>query len=354
MMRIVTSRRMPAVSCALAFSAAFALGLHRPWRACVAKALRCVLDWLEDTATPSDSGGKEAACSSAKELLDAEDRATLPSNMLHEFKEISREVSVEKMMDRVRGAVLRLLPVQRATVMLVDEAAGVLRLILSTDAQTIALPKSKGIAGAVVTTGQAIVVDDAYADHRFDRSVDRATGYLTKSVLAVPVFAHDERRVVAVLQALNKRHDDGTDMPFSESDATLLEVLASLVSSLVARTSLVASGRRERMRAEAMLLCATALYSDADPRTKALKATNAVKLGCECERSSLFIVDAVKEDLFLIAHDKVRARVVAGLRATLSISVCVCVCVCVVVCVVVPLCVKRFACPRCCMLAASC
>ena len=48
---------------------------------------------------------------------------------------------------------------------------GVLRLIMSSDASAVTLPKHAGIAGAVVATGEVQHVPDAYADPRFDRSV---------------------------------------------------------------------------------------------------------------------------------------------------------------------------------------
>ena len=75
------------------------------------------------------------------------------------------------------------------------------------------------------------------------------------------------------------------------------------MSSLVARTTLFESMKREACRAEAMLICATALHSDADARTKVLDATAAIELGLECERASLFVVDAVAAELFLISSD---------------------------------------------------
>ena len=128
----------------------------------------------------------------------------LPVAMLHEFKEIARCTTVEGIFARVRGAVLRLMPVERATVLLVDHEAHELRVILSSDANSITVPFGQGIAYAVVSSRQTIVVSDAYADPRFDRSVDDLTGYSTKSIVATPIFNHDETQVVAVLQTFSK------------------------------------------------------------------------------------------------------------------------------------------------------
>lgn len=213
----------------------------------------------------------------------ATNRTAVPVAMLHEFKEIARCTSVEGIFARVRAAMLRLLPVERATVLLVDEGAAELRVIMSSDANSITVPLDQGIAGFVVSSRQTCVVSDAYADPRFDRSVDERTGYSTKNILCVPIFNHDETRVVAVLQALNK--DDGRT-PFAESDVVLLEVLAAHCSGLVARTSLYENGKLEQCRAEAMLMCSNALHSDQDARSKALGVLHALEIGAESERGA--------------------------------------------------------------------
>lgn len=74
-------------------------------------------------------------------------------------------------------------------------------------------PVGKGIAGAVAQTGETIRIDDAYADPRFNREVDRSTGYRTRSILCLPITDR-AGRLFAVAQLLNRR--DG--LPFSAED----------------------------------------------------------------------------------------------------------------------------------------
>lgn len=167
--------------------------------------------------------------------------------MLVEFTELSKELCVERMFGRVVQAIYRLLPVQRATVFIVDGDAGVLRAIESCDANQIIVPINKGIAGAVAQSGQAELVRDAYADPRFDRSVDAFTGFRTTSILAVPVVSESGTKVVAVLQALNRTQEGGHGL-WNEADLMLLEMFATLLSGLLARVELVegASPNRDR------------------------------------------------------------------------------------------------------------
>ncbi len=64
------------------------------------------------------------------------------------------------------------------------------------------LPSSTGIAGWVLVTGQPLVLDDLEADPRFARDVAESTGYVPKSLMAVPLLHGEE--VLGVLQVLDR------------------------------------------------------------------------------------------------------------------------------------------------------
>ena len=77
----------------------------------------------------------------------------------------------------------------------------------------IRIPRDSGIAGAVATSGRTLNIPDAYADERFDRSVDRDSGFTTRSILCVPLVDRSQR-VFGVAQILNKKGDQ----PFEAAD----------------------------------------------------------------------------------------------------------------------------------------
>ena len=83
------------------------------------------------------------------------------------------------------------------------------------------LTMGQGILGEVAASGKAIRVDDARRDQRFDSSVDRQTGFITKSILATPMLRREE--ILGVLEVINKK--DGSS--FTEEDSLLLEVVAN-------------------------------------------------------------------------------------------------------------------------------
>src|SRR5207253_2943373 len=61
-----------------------------------------------------------------------------------------------------------------------------------------------GIAGSVFASGQGIIVHDPYSDDRFNKAIDEQTGFITRSILAVPIKTV-RGEVIGVAQALNKR-----------------------------------------------------------------------------------------------------------------------------------------------------
>ena len=100
------------------------------------------------------------------------------------------------------------------------------------------LPSSTGIAGWVLVTGQPLVLDDLENDPRFARDVAESTGYVPKSLMAVPLL-HDEE-VLGVLQVLDRPQRER----FSLQEMELLGLFANQ-----AAIALDLLGRARRARA---------------------------------------------------------------------------------------------------------
>jgi len=108
---------------------------------------------------------------------------------------------------------------ERASLFLVDAQRKELWTLVAQglEQKEIRLPFGKGLAGWVAESGETIALEDAYADPRFDRSVDKVSGFHTRTMLVMPVKDRSGR-IVAVLQLLNKRHGS-----FTQDDIELLE-----------------------------------------------------------------------------------------------------------------------------------
>jgi phosphoserine phosphatase len=97
----------------------------------------------------------------------------------------------------------------------------------------IRFPANKGIAGETAQTCRLINVPDCYADPRFNREVDRQTGFVTRCLLSIPLLGIDNA-LVGVLQVLNKRQ--GT---FDEDDEKIATTLAAHCAVALQRTMLL-------------------------------------------------------------------------------------------------------------------
>jgi putative ABC transport system ATP-binding protein len=107
-----------------------------------------------------------------------------------------------------------LLNAERASLFLVEGDELVLKVADNLEKiGEIRIPLGSGIAGAAAASGETIRIEDAYADPRFNREVDRKTGFTTRSILSLPVKDQDGH-VFAVAQLLNRK--DGK--PFSADD----------------------------------------------------------------------------------------------------------------------------------------
>jgi GAF domain-containing protein len=100
----------------------------------------------------------------------------------------------------------------------------------------LSVPTSKGIVGYVFSTGQAIALSDVMTDPRFDKSTAQRTGYVPRSIAAVPLI--DRQTPVGVLQVLDKR----STPTFSLKDMELLAVFARQAAAAIEATKVQRDG----------------------------------------------------------------------------------------------------------------
>lgn len=93
-----------------------------------------------------------------------------------------------------------------------------------------------GIAGYVFSTGQPLAISDTATDPRFDRSAAERTGFVPRSLLAVPLT--DDDGTLGVLEVLDKR---GLE-PFTMRDVELASVFARQAAVAIRATRLERDG----------------------------------------------------------------------------------------------------------------
>ena len=195
-------------------------------------------------------------------------RRRLEQRLLEIGAALTAEPDLEALLDRILESARDLAAADAGSVYLVEEGPDGRRWLRFARAQNAsraigwresAIPLDTGsLAGMAAVTGEAIRVADAYAipedaPYRFNRSFDDASGYRTRSLLAVPMSTR-EGEIVGVIQLINRKRDPEAvlDTPeaverevveFTEQDLALLRALAAQAAVVLENSRLVAEIR---------------------------------------------------------------------------------------------------------------
>jgi Nif-specific regulatory protein len=172
-----------------------------------------------------------------------------PSVLLAVHELLRAEVDIDILLARIVDLVIGAMQADRATLFLVDHDAGELysKVAHLPELAEIRLKIGQGIVGHVAKSGRSVATHTPREDKRHHTAVDAATGYETRSLLAVPVFEHGQastRSVVGVLEVLNKHGDEA----FTPADRELLEALAEQIGEALAVTRLDDGREQRRIR----------------------------------------------------------------------------------------------------------
>jgi diguanylate cyclase (GGDEF)-like protein len=125
-------------------------------------------------------------------------------------KAVTGTLDRDRILEVILNRLSELVAARNWTLYLLDEARQELRfeLVAGIDRRVVtgaAIKVGQGIAGTVAQTGELILVPDAQNDPRIDRSIDRATGFVTRSLMTLPLKCCDQ--VIGVLQVVNPEDD---------------------------------------------------------------------------------------------------------------------------------------------------
>ncbi len=128
------------------------------------------------------------------------------------------------LLEQIAHEATRLLNCDRSSIFLWDKERNEVeaRPALGVKGASLRLPFGEGIVGETLKTGQAICVDDAYDDPRFNQEVDRKSGYRTRNLICVPL-RDASNNVVGAFEGIN--HNE--NRPFTQDDVECLTQLGT-------------------------------------------------------------------------------------------------------------------------------
>lgn len=151
-------------------------------------------------------------------------------------RNLASTLDLNEVLTRLLTRTYNTIDVEDGSVLLIEEASGDLisQVILGSLAKgtkPFRIPKGQGIAGEVAETGMPIIVNEAKDDPRHFTKIDEDTGFITKSILCVPLLTHE--KIVGVLEVFNKKSG-----PFTEQDQQLLSSIANFAATAIENAQL--------------------------------------------------------------------------------------------------------------------
>jgi GAF domain-containing protein len=122
---------------------------------------------------------------------------------------IAEERDIDRQLILLADMGRELIGADRCTVWLLNPKTDTLWSKVAHGMDRITIPTSQGIAGYVAVHAEPLIINDPYSDQRFDKEVDKRTGYSTKSILALPI-QDSGGKTVGVYQAINKMTGSGS------------------------------------------------------------------------------------------------------------------------------------------------
>jgi GAF domain-containing protein len=113
---------------------------------------------------------------------------------------------------------------ERCSIFIVDLPGNMLWTKLSDGIGRIAIGLDSGIVGDTVRTKAVRLVNNPYEDAHFLPKIDAKSGFVTRNILAVPIF-NSRQEVIGVIQLLNKYNGE-----FNDKDEGIMSFFANYVS----------------------------------------------------------------------------------------------------------------------------
>lgn len=185
---------------------------------------------------------------------------------------LASKLEISELLITILDLAKRIVNAERASLLLLDEATQELYFDvaqgLGEQASRVRLKLGQGIAGSVAKSQLPEIINDVRKSPHWSPAMDAKTGFVTRSILAVPILF--KGRLLGVVEAINKENGD-----FKESDQEAFLAFASQAGVAIDNARLFSSLREERFKLETVFSQMQDGAVLADAAGKVLLANNA-------------------------------------------------------------------------------
>src|SRR5688572_4833336 len=211
---------------------------------------------------------------------------------------ISRKMAGKATLDEVLSELIEVttaeLNCERGTIFLNDPMSNELvsRVAQGTFHRELRLLNHTGIAGHVFTGGEGLIIEDAYADERFNKSIDEKTGFTTRNLLCAPIRTA-LGDIIGSAEMLNKR-----DGPFTPEDMELLAAMTTQGSLAIQSAQSFERMKAIREQELEFMKVVTEISSELKINSLLQKVMDEATRMLNAERSTLFLNDEKSGELW--------------------------------------------------------
>ncbi|HEX7319338.1 MAG TPA: HD domain-containing phosphohydrolase [bacterium] len=169
--------------------------------------------------------------------LNLKDRIKRLEKLIDASLALSSTLNIDDLLNLILQKAEDVMEAEASSVFKIDPEKNVLyfltaRGVKGKEAKNIQIPMGKGIVGWVAEHGKPLLVADVTKDKRWFSVVDKKTKFITRSILAVPLFV--KGRIIGVAEVLNKRGN----RQFNKDDLEMFMSLGNQIAIAVENASL--------------------------------------------------------------------------------------------------------------------
>ncbi|MBK8552575.1 MAG: SpoIIE family protein phosphatase [Ignavibacteria bacterium] len=141
-------------------------------------------------------------------------------------QQISEDRSLEELLNELLDSCRDVIKAEASSLLLYNEKENNLYFHVVTGekggvVKNVNIKMGQGIAGWVAENRKPLLIEDCYADPRFNREFDKKSNFKTKTMICVPLIFKE--KLFGVIQVINKQNDEF----FNERDLNIFTILAS-------------------------------------------------------------------------------------------------------------------------------
>ncbi len=229
-----------------------------------------------------------------KRLKEANKRLKQAEMLLNVSRRVDAINSLDEVLETIVEMITWELNAERGSLFLNDAITGELysRVAQGNFQREIRILNDTGVAGWVFQNGQGEIIHDAYADSRFNRTIDENTGFKTRNICCAPVKTV-KGDLIGVVQCLNKKNGN-----FDGDDLDLLEAITTQAAVALQSTQFVEHMQKSREQEMTFLDMVSDVTSELELGSLLSRVMEEATRMLNADRSTLFLNDDKTNELF--------------------------------------------------------